>query len=235
VRRAECQPSRSSVFASPDTDGLRLFDALRGQQPDLAGVLVIPDGGALSSVEYLDSRISACVEKPFDLDTLGLLIERLDASHTQVESAVPSVVTFADQRLARAILCGIHDLQSIGSLPAWGRKAGCAESTLGSWCKAAGTSAKAVEDFRRGLAAGIAAIRTSVSPRDLLGYADSRSIQRFIERVGPLEENGQPWTPSDYCRNQRALPKKSVIDEVVRLLKLRGLIRMVCAFLCDFL
>jgi DNA-binding response OmpR family regulator len=58
----------------PDTDGLRLFDALRGQQPDLAGVLVIPDGGALSSVEYLDSRISACVEKPFDLDTLGLLI-----------------------------------------------------------------------------------------------------------------------------------------------------------------
>jgi hypothetical protein len=93
-----------------------------------------------------------------------------------------------------------------------------------SWCKAAHVPAKAAEDFRRGLAAAIAATRTGVPTRDLPGYADARSIERFVGRCGPLQEGGRPWTPAEYCEKQRVLKQPAVVREVMRLLWLRGII-----------
>jgi hypothetical protein len=210
----------------PDTDGLRLFAALRRERPNIAGVIMTEYGSVPSAVECLHAGISEYVEKPFDLDALVLLIERLAeaAARDSAESGIQPIAVPSHQRLALAIVRGIEDLSSITSFPAWGRTAGGAESTVRSWCKAAHVPAKAAEDFRRGLAAAIAATRTGVPTRDLPGYADARSIERFVGRCGPLQEGGRPWTPAEYCQRQRVLKQPAVVKEVMRLLWLRGII-----------
>jgi len=209
----------------PDTDGLSLFAAIRREQPDVTGVIMTAYGSVPSAVDCLHAGISEYVEKPFDLDALVLLIERLDVTVTgPAGSTNPQIVVPSHRRLTFAMVRGIEDLSSITSFQAWGRAAGGAESTMRSWCSAAGVSPKAAEDFRRGLAATIAAAATGLLPRDLLGYGDARSIERFLARCGPLETGGVAWTPAEYCQKQRLLNHPSLVTEVIRL-QLRGLIK----------
>ena len=211
----------------PDTDGLRLFTELRRDRPGIVGVIMTAYASVPSAVECLHRGISEYIPKPFNLDALVVLIERLTAVAWPIgaESARRSIAVPSHQRLAHALVCEIEDLASITSFPAWGRAAGGAESTVRSWCNAAGVSPKASEDFRRGLVATTAAVGTGIRPRDLLGYKDARSIKRFLTRCGPLEENGRPWTPGEYCRKQQVLKHPAVVDEVVRLLRQRGIIK----------
>jgi CheY-like chemotaxis protein len=211
----------------PDTDGPTLFRALRRDQPKIIGVIMTAYASVPNAVECLHAGIAEYLEKPFTLEAMVTLVERLAVDSIEpgaAEAPTQPMVVPAYQRLGLAIVRGIEDLSSITSFPAWGRVAGGAESTVRSWCKAARVRAKSAEDFRRGLAAAIAAPDAGVPARDLLGYVDPRSIERFLARCGPLQEGGTPWTPEDYCRKQRVLQQPAVVNEVMRLLRLRGLI-----------
>jgi len=209
-----------------DIDGLSLFMRLRRDHPNLIGLIVTAFGSVPSAVACLHAGISEHLEKPFEIDALGALVERLAQP---ARSLAPTVATHilvvpAHQRLAIAMTCGLDDLRSITSFSTWGHTPGAAESTLRMWCEAAHVPPRAALDFRRGLVAVILGRKLGAQPQDLLGFLDLRSIERFLLRCGPLQAGGQPWTAAEFCRRQRVLTQTAVVAEVMRLLALRGLL-----------
>jgi DNA-binding NtrC family response regulator len=119
----------------PDTDGLELFNALRHERPSIVGVIMAAYASVPSAVECLHAGISEYVEKPFDLDALTLVIERLVKvpARDLEQSGIRAMVVPSYRRLALTVVCEIEDQSSITSFPAWGRAAGAAESTVRSW------------------------------------------------------------------------------------------------------
>jgi len=53
---------------------------------------------------------------------------------------------------------------------------------------------------------------------DLLGFAEKRSLDRFLKSSGPLTKVSKPISVTDFCAQQTFVDQGVILDDVLRLM-----------------
>lgn len=99
-----------------------------------------------------------------------------------------------------------------------GRTGGAAGSTVRMWCRVAKLYPHDVVAFARALFAVLRALERGVYPHDLLDFAEQRSLERLLERSGPLAIDGRPVSLQAFCAQHQFISPRQILADVIRLI-----------------
>lgn len=131
----------------------------------------------------------------------------------------------AAERLALAIVSATASPADYPTVPLWARACRPAVSGRGmnGWCAAAGVQPHDARDFSRLLRSVLLSEEDGWSPTEFLDIVNPRTATRLLERGRCLELRGPgQCSVEDFCRIQRFVRNRHVIEAVLRLTRRHG-------------
>jgi CheY-like chemotaxis protein len=204
----------------PDIDGLSMFLSLHRACPQVIGIVLGLYETVTEVALAFKAGVADYVGPPFTSTQVIGLIEQLAERHNAPCDGRPGVVSpiMPSQRLARAIVAATDETPAVSSVAEWGRRVGVSRSALRAWSYREGIRPCNALSFVRALTAVRHAAVVGVDPHELLGFADSRSVQRFVAKTGPLAHGRQIISVETYCVRQPFIDNKTVVRDVMTMI-----------------
>ena len=125
-------------------------------------------------------------------------------------------------RIAHAIVKALDEPYCVRTTTDLSDVAGVACSTFRMWCRASDVHPRDVVYFAQALWAISMASRLGASPRDLLAFAEKRTLDRFEARSGTLGDGSSAVSLRDFCARQHLVEHRYIVAETRRLIAARS-------------